>query len=210
MKRTNVQDKYRKFFYETTRQKVLEYLFRYPDLEFSLSDLAKEISVSKGNLGDILREFHKDELILLTPLSKIWRVKANQQNWFFRKSKIVFNLNAVYQSGLVEFLNDFYQNPRAMILFGSFRWGADISSSDIDIAIEIDQEVKDEARVVLLRQLVADNKKNHDLVVEIEEYLSRNIQVLVFNKKSRENVDLHVFNNIANGIVLGGFLEVKL
>ena len=83
--------------------------------------------------------------------------------------------------------------PRAIILFGSFRKGEDISTSDIDIAIEMDDE--QEHRVV-----------RHKNLEEFEKEIKRNIQIHLFN---RNNTDINVFNNIANGILLFGFLEVK-
>ena len=109
------------------------------------------------------------------------------------KSKIIHNLNFIYQSGLVEYLNEHFNNPKAIILFGSFRKGDDISTSDIDIAIEAD-EVK-EYKTVTMKELI-----------EFENLIKRKIQIHLFNRK---NADVHVFNNIANGIVLMGFLEVK-
>jgi predicted nucleotidyltransferase len=77
-------------------------------------------------------------------------------------------------------------------LFGSYRKGEDISTSDIDIAIE-DNDTKDH--------------QTHPLrEPDFEKLLGRNIQIHLF---SRKNVDHNVFNNIANGIVLSGFLEVR-
>ena len=114
--------------------------------------------------------------------------------WNFIKSKIVNNLNFIYQSGLVEFLNQEFKNPRSIVLFGSFRKGEDISISDIDIAIEIEET--DDYQVV-----------RHKNLEEFENLINRKIQLHLFNRK---NVDINVFNNIANGIVLLGFLEVKL
>ncbi len=126
-------------------------------------------------------------------MSKIWRIKANQQSPEFIKSKVIHNLNFIYQSGLVEFLNEQFNNPKAIILFGSFRKGDDISTSDIDIAIESDEV--EEYKTVTTKELI-----------EFENLISRKIQIHLFNRKS---VDINVFNNIANGIVLMGFLEVK-
>jgi len=192
MKKPIVHRQYRRLYEETSRSRILEILFKFPDKEFSLSDLAKEASVAKANVGKILDELVGTDIINITKLSKIWRISANQRNWFFVKSKIVYNLNFVYQSGLVEFLVDYFKNPKSIILFGSFRNGEDISSSDIDIAIESDEF--EEYRIVGLKELHG-----------FEQDIGRNIQLHLFNK----NVDLNVFNNIANGIVLFGFLEVN-
>jgi predicted nucleotidyltransferase len=188
-----VHKKYLKLYEETAKNKVIKVLFRYPEKEFSLSDLAKEAGVAKANIGNILDEFQEAGLISIEKLSKIWRIKSNQTNWLYLRSKIVYNLNFVYKSGLVEFLIDFFKNPKAAVLFGSFRKGEDLSNSDIDIAIETDEI--DEYKIIVLRELS-----------EFEGIIGRKIQIHLFN---RENIDLGVFNNIANGILLWGFLEVK-
>ncbi|MBI4140805.1 MarR family transcriptional regulator, partial [Candidatus Woesearchaeota archaeon] len=121
MIKPTVHKKYLKLYEETAKKKILEVLFRYPEKEFSLSDLAKEAGVAKANIGKILAEFQELGLITIEKLSKIWRIKPNQTNWFYIKSKILYNLNFVYVSGVVEFLLDFFKNPKALLLFGSFR-----------------------------------------------------------------------------------------
>lgn len=188
-----VHKKELKLYKETARTKVAEILFKYPEKEFSLSDLTREAGVAKANAGEILGEFQKIGILNIEKLSKIWRVKANQTNSLYIRNKIIYNLNFVYNSGLVEFLVDYFKNPKTVILFGSFRRGEDISNSDIDIAIESDENKDYE--VIGLRELS-----------EFEKVIQRKIQVHLFN---RGNTDINVFNNIANGIVLWGFLEVK-
>lgn len=188
-----VHKKYLKLYEETAKNKIFEVLFKYPEKEFSLSDLAREAGVAKANIGKILGEFQEAGLIDIEKLSKIWRIKANQTNWLYVRSKIVYNLSFAYKSGLVEFLIDYFKNPKAIVLFGSFRRGEDLSNSDIDIAVETNED-KD-YKIIGLRELA-----------EFEKIISRRIQVHLF---SREGIDLSIFNNIANGIVLWGFLEVK-
>ncbi len=193
MKRPIVRKKYLKLHIETARQRVLELLIRYPEKEFSLSDLAKEAGVAKSNIGMIIDDLYKNELIAVEKLAKIWRIKANQGGWKFIRTKIIYNLHSIYQSGVVEFLAEFYKNPKTIVLFGSFRKGEDISSSDIDIAIEMDEI--DDYKTTGLRELL-----------DFEEELGKKIQIHLFNRKS---VDINVFNNVANGIVVYGFLEVR-
>ena len=135
MKKPIVPKKYREIYIQTGKQKVLELLFSFPDKEFSLSDLAKTAKVAKANVGDILQELERLDFIEITKLSNLWRIKSNQRSWNFIRAKIVYNLNFIYQSGLVEFLNDYFKNPKSITLFGSFRKGEDITDSDIDIAI---------------------------------------------------------------------------
>lgn len=193
MKKPIISKKEQMLYIETARQRIAGVLFRYSEKEFSLSDLAKESKVKKSNIGMILAELHRIGFVEITKLSKIWRIKANQQNPYFIKNKIVYNLAFVYQSELVEFLNDYFRHPKAIILFGSYRNGDDISSSDIDIAIESDEAA--DYKVTGLRELSG-----------FEKEIGRKIQIHLF---SRKNIDISVFNNIANGIVLSGFLEVN-
>ncbi|MFA5856245.1 MAG: nucleotidyltransferase domain-containing protein [Candidatus Pacearchaeota archaeon] len=193
MKKPFVNKKYLKLYEETAKNKTIEVLFKYPEKEFSLSDLAREAGVAKANIGNILNEFQDAGLITIEKLSKIWRIKSNQTNWLFIRSKIVYNLNFIYKSGLVEFLIEYFKNPKSIVLFGSFRKGEDLSNSDIDIAIESD-EVND-YQTIGLRELI-----------DFEKIIGKKIQIHVFN---RANIDNNLFNNIANGILLWGFLEVK-
>ena len=136
MKKLNSSIKERKLLIETGKQKVLDFLIRYPEKEFSLSDLAKESGVAKANIGNIIEDLHKAGFVRLEKLSKIWRIGADRESPAFLKIKTVYNLNYIYQSGLVEFLSEKYNNPKSIILFGSYRKGEDTSQSDIDIAVE--------------------------------------------------------------------------
>ena len=63
----------------------------------------------------------------------------------------------------------------------------------IDIAIE-NSGIKD-----------YETKKLKELI-KFENKINRKIQIHLFNRKK---IDINIFNNIANGIVLSGFLEVK-
>jgi predicted nucleotidyltransferase len=207
MKRTNVLRIERKFYTETAMNKIFEVLFNYPEKEFSLSDLAEVAGVAKGNIGKILDTLYKDGIIEIEKLSKIWRIRANQKSQIFLRLKIIHNLISIYQSyfgdtNFIDFLNEHFKNPKSIIIFGSFIKGEDISSSDIDIAIEAD-DLKG-YKTVHLTEIVDKNLRKE--VMKFEEFIGRKIQIHLFNRK---NIDLNLFNNIANGIVLSGFLEVK-
>lgn len=178
----------RKFYEETARNRILKILFLYPEESFSLSELAKEAGVSKANIGEILKDLYRIEMIKIEKLSKIWRIKANQTSWVYIRNKIIFNLSLVYEIGIIKYLIDHYKNPKAIILFGGFRKGEDLSTSDIDIAIE------------------SDDVNDYKIIELNEKIIDRKIQLHLFNRK---NINIETFNNIANGIVLWGFLEVK-
>ena len=193
MIKPNVIKGYRELYSSTAKHRVLEILFKDPEKEFSLSELSKESRVAKANIGKILKDFERKRIIRIEKLSKIWRIRSERASVSYVRGKILYNLNFIYNSGLIEYLVGFFRHPKSMILFGSFRKGEDVSDSDIDIAIESD-EVKD-YRIVDLNELQV-----------FEKVIGKKIQVHLFNRKS---VDNNLFNNIVNGIVLSGFLEVN-
>ena len=83
-------------------------------------------------------------------------------------------------------------NAKAIILFWSYRKGDDNEKSDIDIAVEVigNQDLK----IVNLENIHQFGYRKNVPV---------NLHVFSKNK-----VDINLFSNIANGIVLAGFLEV--
>ncbi len=183
---------------ESSLQRVLGVLFQYPDKQFSLTDLAKNAKVAKANISKIIKKLEEMQFIEIEKLANIWRIKAIRTNQNFIKLKIIRNLSLIYESNLTEFLNKSLKHPKAIVLFGSFRKGEDITSSDIDIAIET---TENPLGTFYLNEMVKEKESQ-----KIENFLNRKVQLHLFNRK---NVNINVFNNIANGIVLSGFLEVK-
>ena len=78
-------------------------------------------------------------------------------------------------------------------MFGSYRKGDDTDKSDIDLAIEIvgNEDIK-------IVQLGA--------IPQIGYRKNVPVNLHIF---SRNKIDLNLFNNIVNGIVLEGFLEAS-
>ncbi len=187
-----VLKKERLFDLITGRDRILRLLFMFPYTEFTLSELAEQGSVSKSTASRILNDLSKEELITIVNLGIVWRIRAKYDNSNYKKEKIVHNLSIIYRSGVVEYLNQKY-HPKNVILFGSFRKGEDSQESDIDIALEVDEDI--DYKILTFEDFE-----------EIETQIKRKIRVHLFNRKK---IDLNLFNNIVNGIALSGFLEVK-
>ena len=100
------------------------------------------------------------------------------------QEKKIFNLLKIYESGIINYLYDYY-SPSAIILFGSYSRGEDISTSDIDIGI-------------------ITPKKNQPELKNFEKKLKRKVNLSLFVKKE---VSEEFFTNIINGIVLKGVLK---
>ncbi len=172
--------------------------------EFSLTEIAELSQVSKATASKIVRNLAEEELVILINLGIVWRIKANVGNKSFIREKLIFNLTTLYRSGIIEFIEQLYNHPKAIVLFGSFRKGDDVLDSDIDFAVEVDNQK--EIKPVYLLDLPTISKEDRKWIEDIQNTLKRKITIVPFN---RNKTDLNLFNNIANGIVLSGFLEVK-
>jgi len=175
---------------ETARQRILHLLFLDPLQEFSLSEIAEQGKVSKSTASRIIVGLSEEGLVKLKKHPLVWRIHANYDSPRYKQEKILYNLSIIYRSGIVAYLEELLKHPKSIILFGSYSKGEDRMGSDIDIAIE--GENPKTMRVKELERL--------------ERQLGRKIVTHVFNRKS---VDSNLFMNIANGIVLSGFLEVR-
>ncbi|MBI4450601.1 hypothetical protein HY642_01380 [Candidatus Woesearchaeota archaeon] len=171
--------------------KVHAWFFAYPQEEVTLSELSSNAGISKTTANAVVTQLANEGFLEYRILGKVWRIRARQGHSYFMTRKIPFNLRQVYESGLLDWLGANIPQARASILFGSYRKGDDVDGSDLDIAVEIVGEQP--LKIV-------------QLVIKSFGY-RRNVKVNV-HLFSRKQVDVNLFANIANGIVLSGFLEV--
>lgn len=192
MKKTRVQKIKQAFDIFTSARIVMAYLFRYPAIEFTLSEIAAGTKLSKATVSGIIQKLADADFVTLVDLEVVWRIRANTGSWMYRREKIAYNIQEIIRSGIVEFLADRFKNPKCILLTGSFRNGEDGEDSDIDIAIEVAEGTET-------------GTYKFEEFGDFERRVGRNVAVHVF---SRNEIDKNVFLNIANGIVLYGFLEV--
>ena len=103
------------------------------------------------------------------------------------QEKKLFNIKNLYSCRLIDFLAEELSNP-PIIVFGSYSKGEDLENSDIDLYVE------------------TPSKKEINLN-KFENLLKRKIQVFRY-KNIREIKNIHLANNLINGIILNGFIEV--
>ena len=179
---------------ERTLDKCLVWFYAYPRTKIGLTDLSKYIKSSKTATKQVIESLVQIQFINKDTIGKAWILSANQKHHYFVTKKISYNLNTIYESGILNAIYKSVPSSRAIILFGSYRWGTDVEESDIDIAVEIvDNKDLQVVRLGIIGQLG----------------YRRNVPVNV-HVFSRNKVDLNLFANIANGIVLDGFLEVRI
>ena len=174
-------------------QKVMLWFFSFPTREIGLNDLAIATKISKTTANHIVTQLEAEGFLKKEVLGKIWRISCNQNHLYNYSKKIAYNLTQIYESKILEMVNNTINNSRSVTLFGSYRRGDDTEKSDIDIAVEV---------------LDNDELKIHKLG-EFPKFGYRENVAVNLHTFSRNKVDLNLFANIANGIVLQGFLEVR-
>ena len=123
----------------------------------------------------------------------MWRISCNLRHPYNLTRKIGYNLILVYESMVLEKIRKQIPNSKSIILFGSYRKGDDNEKSDIDLAVEV---VDDED--VEIKEL--------ETIPQLGYRKNVKVNMHIF---SRNRINLNLFANIANGIILQGFLEVK-
>lgn len=190
--RTNVR-KTKLLELNEAHNKALLWFFSYPNKEISLSDLSENLEISKTTANRVVSRLVEEGFLNLEVLGRIWRISVNKGHIFNYSKKIGFNLMMVYESNIIEEVHKMIPNPKAIVLFGSYRKGDDTEESDMDIAVE-----------------VTDNKELQIIDAKFKPYMGYRGEVpLRIHVFSRNKIDLNLFSNIANGIVLEGFLEVR-
>ncbi len=179
---------------ERAYEKALIWFYAFPRRTIGLTELAKCIRASKTATKQAVSSLIEQDFLLKEVAGKAWILSANQKHPYFKIKKIPYHLDKIYESGILRAIHQHFPQARAIVLFGSYRWGDDVEDSDIDIAIEVldNRELKI-VRLGILEQL--GYRKN----------IPVNLHIF-----SRNKIDLNLFANIANGIVLEGFLEVRI
>jgi hypothetical protein len=173
-------------------QKVLAWFFSYPTREVSLNDLTRLVKISKSTAHAVVTRLNKEGFLKIDRLGKVWRIRCDMQHPYNSTRKVAYHMELISESGIIDAILSHYQNPRSIILFGSYRKGDDIETSDIDMAVEtLDGEVR---------------SVDFGSVRRIGQRRDVSVSVMQF---SRSKVDINLFSNIANGIVLYGFLEAR-
>src|SRR3989344_3665905 len=97
---------------------VIHWFFAYPEVKITLSELAKELSISKKNASKIVTDLANQEFLIIEEIGRSWRIHCNIQHPFNRSLKIGYNLSTVYASGIIEEIYKVIGNPKAIVLFG--------------------------------------------------------------------------------------------
>jgi len=165
--------------------KIMELFFKYPERKFHLRELERLTKLSLPAVKMITERLEKEKLLKSEKEKMVKNFYATRNSKFINLKRS-YNLNSIFSSGLLNFLNDKYEEPEAIILFGSYSKGEDSSKSDIDIAV------------------ITPSQKKVNLSI-FEKRLERKINVYEIQLKKAEK---EFVNSLANGIVLSGNLNL--
>ena len=172
---------------------ILHFFFAHPDRTFTLSGLAKSTRIPKTTAGRVVEKLITEAFLRRDEVGRSWQLKALRTHPYFTTRKIPDNLRLVYESGVVDQILKGWPAARCIILFGSYRKGDDTEASDVDIAIEMPGDGP--------LELVELGKAQLGFRTKAVRFVGHFFR--------RKTVDGNLFANIANGIVLAGFLEVR-
>ncbi len=159
---------------------VIEVFFKEPIEIHFIKEISRKIRLAPTSVRNILKYLEKNHLIAKKKSKPFSGYIANRENEDFIFYKKIYNLYSL-KDLIDEIANKIY--PSAIVLFGSYSRGEDISSSDIDL-------------------LVLSKAKKEISFVLFEKTLNRKINLLVIDKL--EKLDEPIKSKINNGIILYG------
>jgi len=165
--------------------KVMKLFFDNPDKKFHIREIARRTNLSAPGVLKILRKLKNEKLLLSEKGKVVENVKASRNEKFFLLKKS-YNVLSLFESGLIDLLKNKYEEPEAIVVFGSYSRGEDTSESDIDIAIITKKEIK------------LDLKR-------FEKILQRKINIYEIQISECKKEFL---NNLINGTIIYGYLKV--
>ncbi len=165
---------------------IKEYFFVYPTAKLRVREMERLLQLPLPSVIKYCRELEKEDILSTHKIGTVNFYTASQSHDFILEKKL-YNLKQLYTSGLIEYVRQELSNP-AIVLFGSYAKGEDTPQSDIDLYIE------------------TPSKKSIN-INSYEQKLKRKIQL--FQHKSIKDVkNVHLANNIINGIVVHKHIEV--
>lgn len=171
---------------QTLEQEIFSLLCTKAGEKLSQREIAKLLKVSPTAVANSLKHLCGNNFIKIEKMKTINLVYLNRDDQKAVELKRVENLKNIYATELSAYLEEQLAGT-TIVLFGSYSRGEDTKNSDIDIAV------------------VGRKIKNLDLE-KYELSLNRKININFYN--SWKEINTHLKNNILNGIILHGSVEL--
>jgi predicted nucleotidyltransferase len=169
------------------KMRLKEYFFKNPTKRLRVRQIEREVNIPLPSAIRYTKELEEEGILKREEMAEIIVYSADMGSNKYLLEKKLYNIQSLFDSGLIKFLIEELGNPD-IILFGSFFKGIDLEESDIDLFVQ------------------TVSKKKLDLT-KFEDKLQRKIQLFCHKKISFVR-NKHLINNIMNGVTLNGFVEV--
>jgi len=171
-------------FLDTNIEKILEVFMKKPTQGLQVREIIRLTNLGNPTVTRALAKLRAKKLVKKIKGRIYPYHEANLNNYSFKKLKLTYNLlslEILVKKIVVK------ARPNCIILFGSAAKGEDTEKSDIDLFVQ--------------------SKRQEFDISKTEKRLNRKVNILFepeIKKLSKE-----LCNNLANGIVVYGFFEVK-
>lgn len=164
--------------------KILQLFFDYPTKSFQLREISRVIKIGLPSVRNHIKKLEKLGFVKKKrgAIYEAYIADRNEKFFAYRRNDTLMRL---YESKLVEHLVNRF-SPNTIVLFGSCSRGEDVETSDIDLFIQAKEADTDLRR--------------------FENELKRKISLLF--ETNLKNIPNELMNNIINGVVIYGYLNV--
>ena len=169
------------------KETLKEFFFVNPNARMRVRGIEKKLKLPLPSVIRYCKELDKEEILTTIKTGNVVFYTADKTSQKYLLQKKFYNIQSLYDSGLIDFIK-IELNNSPVIVFGSYSKGEDDENSDIDLYIETPSG-------------------KHISLVEYEKRLSRKIQVFR-HKNLQEIKNINLANNIINGVILNGYIEV--
>ncbi|MEM4152875.1 MAG: nucleotidyltransferase domain-containing protein [Candidatus Pacearchaeota archaeon] len=169
---------------------ILSCFFENPNKDFYIREIARIVKINHTTVRQYLNKLVKEGFlsIIKKGLYPSYKLLLSRKTL---NLKLFYNLEKLRESNLIEDLEKEYDMP-VIVLFGSYAKAMDDPTSDIDICL-------------------ITNVRKEMALEKYEKFLKRKISLHKFTQKEWQKAKTKnkgLVNNICNGIVLSGELEI--
>jgi predicted nucleotidyltransferase len=169
---------------KNNRYNVLKVFLDFPGYRFGLREISRKIGLALPSVKRYLSEFEKEGLIRVGDEKGNPVYSAERDSERFRFYGRLSSEYELFESGVIDYIWK-KLSPEAIIFYGSYSRGEAVEGSDVDL-------------------FAVSKKKKADLG-KYEKILGKSIHLIV---DELENVSKEFKNNLANGIVMKGYLKI--
>lgn len=169
---------------------ILKPFFEEPNRKFSIRELSRILKINHTTVRQYLNQLTKEGFLSFKKegIYSFYYLILNKKTL---NLKLYYNLEKIRESNIIQDLEKVFNLP-VIVLFGSYAYAMDDKTSDIDICLisNVEKEFSTE---------------------KYEKKLNRKVSIHKFSKegwKKTIKTNPNLINNICNGIILSGELEI--